>query len=205
MKLAISGIYHNNSRKAKRYFKTRPKKDKSDLIHVPLRKTQAAKMSSVQYRFKDGSWNSFLRKNVLYFNIYGDSSKSYSHSNDSITLKHFDVNRKANGHYMIKTFWDSKNSIIDQQVYDYSGENITSYCVSKEIEIAQRVLIFSNGYRGPKRNKDITDNLITKRDRYWCWMKLDKLFLERMEPDNYYYIDGSISILRPIEIRRISQ
>lgn len=191
MKLAISGMYHNNSRKAKRYIKTRPKKNESDLVHVALRKSEACEMATVRYTLKDGSWDSFPRKNVLYFNIYPDSSKSYSHSNDSITLKHFNVNRKADAHYMIKTFWDTNNTIIDQQVYDYSGENITSYCVSREVEIAQRILIFSNGYRGPKRNKDITDNLITKRDRYWYWMKLDKLFLERMEPDNYYYIDGN--------------
>lgn len=194
MKFAISGMYHNNSRKAKRYFKTRPKKGESDLVHVPLRKSEASEMATVQYRFSDGSWNSFPRKNVLYFNIYNDSSKNYSHSNDSITLKYFGVNRKADGHYMVKTFWDTKNTIIDQQVYDYSGQNITSYCISSKVEIAQRVLIFSNGYRGPKRNKDVTDNLITKRDRYWYWMKLDKLFLDRMEPDNYYYIDGNHDI-----------
>ncbi|MFT6983882.1 MAG: hypothetical protein ACJAUD_002662, partial [Crocinitomicaceae bacterium] len=80
MKLAISGMYHNNSRKAKRYIKTRPKKNESDLVHVPLRKSEASEMSTVQYTFKDGSWDSFPRKNVLYFNVYADSSKNYSHS-----------------------------------------------------------------------------------------------------------------------------
>ncbi|NRA12019.1 MAG: hypothetical protein HRT57_08720 [Crocinitomicaceae bacterium] len=194
MKLAISGMYHNNARKAKRSFKTHPKKNETDRVYVPLRKKQATELSTVQYTFKAGSWESSPRKRVLYFNVYQDSSKNYSHSNDSIILKYFDVKRKAESHYMVKTFWDTDNHIVDQQVYAYNGQNITSYCLSTKVEVAQRVLIFSNGYRGPKRNKDITDNLITKKDRYWYWRKLDKLFISRMKPDNFYYIDGNHSI-----------
>ncbi|TNE55893.1 MAG: hypothetical protein EP338_01960 [Bacteroidetes bacterium] len=190
---AVSHMSHNNKRESKRFFKVTTDSSKSRL-HLPLRKRASIEMSTVQYRKRAASWESFTRKNVLYFNIFQDSSKSYSHSNDSIVLSSLGVCRKAEGHYFVKTFWNRKQEIITQQVFAYNGTNVTSYFCQEEQKQAQRILIFSNGYRGPKKDRDLSDDLITKSDRYHYWMKLDKLFLKRMQPDDWFYIDGSHDI-----------
>ena len=191
---AVSEMSHANRTKEKRFFDADPPVHGPNKLLVPMRKRKADAMTTVHFRYKEGHWQSFTRKNVIYLNVFADSSKKYSHANDSVILSHFNIKKKARGHYFVKTFWNGKREIIDQQVYAYDGTNVSSYFLNEQSIKPQRILIFSNGYRGPRRNKDASDNLITKKDRYWYWMKLDRHFLQRMQPDDYYYIDGSHQI-----------
>lgn len=176
------------------YFQANPEIPERNKLYFPLRKEQAMQMSSVQFRHKKGKWESHVGKNVIYLNIYSDSSKAFSHSNDSVVLDFYGIGLKANGHYLVKTYWNDHEQIVYQKVYTYEGQDVTDYFLSKKLQMPSRIVIFSNGYRGRKKNKDISDNLITKRDRYGYWMKLDKAFIKRMNPDNYFYIDGNHSI-----------
>lgn len=189
--LAVSQLSHNNSRDEKRFFKTHPKDDDPDVIYLPLRKRTASEATTVQYRLKSGVWECATRKNVVYFNVFSDSSKRYSHSNDSVVLPFHQVALKAQGHYFVKTFWNAQQQIVAQQVYAYNGDNVSDYFKSLDSVTPKRLLLFVNGYRGPKRNRDVSDGLVTKRDRYWYWMKLDKMFVKAIKPDAYYYLDGS--------------
>lgn len=191
---AVSTMSHQNNNNEKRFFKAEPPLDGPDLLHFALRKRPSDGFKNVFFKKKNGIWQSYTRKNVLYFNVYADSTKSYSHANDSVILKKYNVARLALGHYMVKTFWDDKQQIVSQQVFAYNGEDVSDYFINAVEEFPCRVLIFSNGYRGPKRNKDISDHLITKRDRFRYWMKLDKLFIQRIFPDEYFYIDGNHQI-----------
>jgi len=190
----VSEMSHENGDSEKRFFKAEPPINGPDLLLVPLRKRTANAYNTVQFRLRNGIWESYTRKNVVYFNIYNDSSKSYSHSSDSIVLKKYGIERKAMGHYFVKTFWNEQNEIIKQEVFSYAGEDLSDYFISQAIDAPCHVVIFSNGYRGPKKNRDETDNLITKTDRFRYWMKLDKLIINRIKPDDYFYIDGSNDI-----------
>jgi hypothetical protein len=58
----------------------------------------------------------------------------------------------------------------------------------------KRVLIFVNGYRGYEREQNETDNLVTSKDRYHYWFKLDDRFIDTLKPTEFYYLDGSMSV-----------
>lgn len=58
----------------------------------------------------------------------------------------------------------------------------------------KRVLIFVNGYRGYEREQNETDNLVTSKDRYHYWFKLDDRFIDTLKPSEFYYLDGSMSV-----------
>lgn len=60
--------------------------------------------------------------------------------------------------------------------------------------IPKRVLIFINGYRGYEREKNESDNLVTSKDRYHYWFKLDDRFIDTLKPKDCYYLDGSMSV-----------
>jgi hypothetical protein len=61
-------------------------------------------------------------------------------------------------------------------------------------QVAKRVLIFINGYRGYEREHNETDNLVTSKDRYHYWFKLDDRFIDTLKPTEFYYLDGSMSV-----------
>lgn len=191
---AVSSMSHENYNAEKRFFKAEPPVSGIDLLYFPLRKRAADSFKTVIFRKKQGQWESLTRKNVLYFNIYPDSTKAYSHANDSVILSKYGIARQAHGHYLIKSFWDANHQLVSQQVFAYNGEDVSEYFLNPVTETACRILVFANGYRGPKRNRDISDHLITRRDRFHYWMKLDKLFIQRIYPDEYFYIDGNDDI-----------
>ena len=58
----------------------------------------------------------------------------------------------------------------------------------------KRVLIFINGYRGYEREEHESDNLVTSKDRYHYWYKLDDRFIDTLKPTESYYLDGSLSV-----------
>lgn len=59
---------------------------------------------------------------------------------------------------------------------------------------AKRILIFINGYRHYKDEGNQTDNLVTTKDRYHYWYKLDDRFIDTLKPTEYYYLDASMSV-----------
>ena len=58
----------------------------------------------------------------------------------------------------------------------------------------KRVLLFVNGYRGYEREENESDNLVTTRDRYHYWYRLDDRFIDTLKPTESYYLDGSLSV-----------
>jgi len=59
---------------------------------------------------------------------------------------------------------------------------------------AKRILIFINGYRHYKDEHNETDNLVTSKDRYHYWYKLDDRFIDTLKPTEFYYLDASLSV-----------
>ena len=177
--------------KSRFWIKDRENKHK---VLIPLRRTNGNTPASVIYRRQNGLCRTDVYKNVLYINVYSDLCRKFSHANDSLVLSTLGLSQKAYGHYLVKNFWNDSGVIVDQQVYAFNGDNVTEYFTSHTKPEPQHIVVFSNGYRGPKKNRDVTDNLITKKDRFHYWMRLDKAFINRIRPDDYFYIDGNNSI-----------
>lgn len=164
---------------------------------IPLKRIQAKKPSSVLYVKSNNLWSSRIRQNVLYFNITEDGKCTFSHSNDSLILHTLNVQMKSRGQYMIichkKTNADSASILVREEVYNYQGQEVSPE-INGAVEQPQRILLFANGYRGSKKDRDETDNLVTNYDRYHYWYKLDDSIKKRLQPDFTYYIDGSMGV-----------
>jgi len=163
-------------------------------IRFPLVKSAAEKYGTVIFREKNGEWESMKRNTVLYFTIDTAGIMRYSHSNDSIVLYEWSIRQRSNSQYMVYNYLRSDGYVDFQRVFNYEGEDVTLRFVQKEPAAPVRMLIFANGYRGPKKNNDPTDGLVTQKDRYAYWYKLDKQFIKVLEPSVSYYIDGSLPI-----------
>lgn len=184
----------NSSSKQKSVFEIKTAAGLVEKVHIPLRKEPTADLGSVIFRKRNGIWESDRRKSVIYFNIFNDTVRKFSHANDSLILSKYNVQLLANGHYIVKTFWKNNGKIAKQEVFAYNGENVTQFFLHPEKIIPKRVLVFSNGYRGPNKDSDVSDNLVTISDRFTYWMGIDKEFIKRLDPFETYYIDGSHGI-----------
>lgn len=193
VRYAVENVTHNNQGTSKTHFEY-TKNNMHYKYSFALQRYPSNDWSSVIYRKKNKQWECLKRESVLYFNVFNDSIRTYSHANDSLILLKYNVALPGNGHFVVKTHWNQFGKISKQEVFAYNGENVTSYFSQPERIVPKRVLVFSNGYRGPTKNSDVSDHLVTHKDRYHYWMKIDKKFIERLQPFDTYYIDGSHDI-----------
>lgn len=162
--------------------------------YFPLTREEAQKKGSVIHINQNGNWISKRRHSVLYFTILPNNKWKFYYSSDSIVLHKYKVRLPSNGQYMVLTYLKGTKKIDHQVVYNYSGDNVTDFFLQAKTMEPQRVIVFANGYRGPTRDKDESDNLVTQKDRYYYWFKIDNQFIERLHSDAAYYIDGSMGI-----------
>lgn len=164
---------------------------------ILLKRIQAESPSSMIYVKSNRLWSSRIRQNVLYFIVDENGRSKFSHSMDSLILHTKKIHLKSRGQYMVichtKTLSLGENIVIKEEVYNYQGEEISNE-LQKLPERPARVLLFANGYRGPKKNRDETDNLVSNYDRYRYWYKLDDSIIGRLKPSRTYYIDGSMGV-----------
>lgn len=190
---AISIFSHVKTKvKSKRFFKI-VKDNKKVKINYPLIREEVKAIESVIYIKKNNKWVSLKKGSVIYFTVDPTNKWRYSYSSDSLIIN----NQKSvysNGHYLVLNYCNQEDKIERQEVYSNTGQTVTNDLTSTISILPQRVLVFANGYRGPKTNKDETDHLVTNKDRYHYWFKLDNQFIERLMPAESYYIDGSMSV-----------
>ena len=60
--------------------------------------------------------------------------------------------------------------------------------------LAHRYLLFINGHRGPKHDKDIASNNIKIKDSTGYWLKYDDAIIKRFPNSKVLYLDGHNSI-----------
>ena len=60
--------------------------------------------------------------------------------------------------------------------------------------LAHRYLVFINGHRGPKNDKDIASNNIKIKDSTGYWLKYDDAIIKRFPSSKALYLDGHNSI-----------
>ncbi len=162
-------------------------------IRFPLVKSEALKPGSVIFRLKNGQWESLKRHNVLYFTIDTTGAIRYSHSTDSLVVFSAGIRRIARSHYVVYNYMNIDGYIGTQRVENYEGEDVTAQLTAEPVDPV-RMLVFVNGYRGPKKNDDPTDGVLTQKDRYGYWYKLDNQFIDRLKPAVSWYADGSMPI-----------
>ncbi len=184
----------NSTAVEKSKFEVYKNKTEREKIQFPLIKNQITEIQSLLYCSKNKCWQSISQKNVIYINVYSNSRKKFSYSSDTVYLKLLNIKQKSFGHYIVKKFWNDLGELVSEEIYAFNGENVTKYFSSEENLIPRHILVFSNGYRGPKKNRDVTDNMLTKKDRFNYWLRLDKAFVNRIKPDDYFYIDGNNKI-----------
>lgn len=164
-------------------------------VHLPLQKNESEHPSSFIYIKDKGVWTAIQEQNVLYFDVNADNTLQYSHSNDSLDLQLDSIHRRSFGHLLVYRVWNYQGEIVSEQVLTFNGRLLDVETIKEEvIRPSQHYIIFANGYRGRKKNKDVTDNLVTRKDRYTYWLRLDRAFVRRIKPDDYFYIDGNHSI-----------
>jgi hypothetical protein len=160
----------------------------------PLVREEAGHRGSELFVRTNGQWTSKRAGSVLYFTVRSDARWAYSHSSDSVVLSEYQVRQPANGPYMILTYWQKDEKVEKQLVYTYWGEEVTQYFLQNPSMTPERVMVFANGYRGPAREKDESDNLVVQKDRFSYWYKIDNQFIDCLQPAVAYYIDGSLGI-----------
>ena len=192
LKKNIAYLVHEKSSVDQTSIKYRERKNK----RIPLKRIAAETPASLLFVKSNNEWSSRIRKNVVYFNEENDKLR-FSHSMDSLVLYSKNMSFKSRGQYMVivhRTTNENGKSVIEkEELYNFEGEEISEE-LNSPVESPQRVLLFANGYRGSKKDRDETDNLVTNYDRYRYWYKLDDSIQKRLQPDYTYYIDGSMGV-----------
>ncbi|MFN5634598.1 MAG: hypothetical protein ACK49D_07985 [Flavobacteriia bacterium] len=170
-----------------------------DSLKFPLFRSPSEETGSILYIRQEGKWIFKVRKNVIYFDYDENNQLRFKSAKDSIVLSSIGVNVPTQGQYTVFSYWTKdpstgKRTISRQEVWNYVGENVTHLFTSTKSEEPSQILVFSNGYRGLKKNWDPTDNLITNFDRYWYWQSFDDTLIARFNPDEKWYINGSMGV-----------
>lgn len=133
-------------------------------------------------------WQSRIEKKVLYFSVSAANDTVFQFSSDSVITTFPQYHFRAFNHYRVYQTYNHFGNVCAETILDYQNNQLISSNQSK------RYLIFANGYRGPKKEKNPSDNLLTSTDRFNYWFQLDNRFVVRLQPTHYYYIDGSLSL-----------
>lgn len=187
-------IENTNNKNCKNKFEYNIDSNQVKKYKFPLKTTKSLGLSHIIFCRSGNYWNSKIEKAVMYFNHYSDSTVRFIKSSDSIQLIRFDNQILAQNHFSIHSYLDQNLKVVNQKIFNYNKEDVTNSLIVQETIKPQRILIFSNGYRGPNRNNDNSDNLVTSNDRSGYWLGLDKAFKKRLAPDESFYIDGHESI-----------
>lgn len=158
----------------------------------PLQRELSEKQVNICFVKRNGVWEITEQKRVIYISIDSKNKWRFSHSSDSLIYKGNFFN--SSGSFIVFRLLNESKQIINEQVYNYGGQNVEDLLNSKSTIKSQRYLLFVNGYRGPKRDKIETDHLVTSKDRFHYWFKLDNLYIDRLIPSKIYYLDGSMNI-----------
>lgn len=188
--------------KNNRYFWFRLYHRKEWKIIQSLEEIPTSKANSVIFcRFK-GEWISTSVESVLYFEVTNEQKWYYRKHSDSIQIPEWNINLPSNGHYQVIRY--QRQALPDSvQVLNGSGQDVSGLLRADIPNTPERFLILINGYRGPKTDDDPGDGVLTLKDRYYYWFKIDNRFQEIVQPDVMYYLDGSFPMKTSVHRNRL--
>ena len=171
--------------------------------NFPLVVYVAQNYRSMVYIKRGESWNIHQEKTVLLFDYCLNGGMRFRGSTDSIALARQNKTLTSNGQYTLCSWLDSLEQVSHQSVITYNGQDVTEQCAGMCEVTPKRVLVFVNGYRGPLKDKDKSDNLVSTKDRYGYWYKLDNRFIERLSPDGTFYLDANFPVKTSVHNSRL--
>ena len=157
------------------------------LVYEKTRSTSAANLVYIK---KNQRWQGTKMRLVLYFLEQEDGSLQFLYDSDSLTWLHSQKKQKAYGSIQV-IYKDKKDQAREQRVFAFHGQEL--FEDEMQNKGTSQLLLF-NGYRGPKKEDDPTDNLLTTFDRYSYWFKFDDYLKKHMHFDVALYLDGSCSL-----------
>ncbi len=169
-------------------------KKESGLCAGKFIQVSTQKISHLVYQKVAGVWSFSPEKRFLQFKRFPNGKLVFVGSTD--TLKsHFEL-FTYHGPLHLRQIWNCSESgrIIGEQVLNYEGTDVTRELMDLVAAKPKRFLLFINGYRGPNKDDDETDNITSTKDRYTYWFKIDDRFIQRLKPDATYYLDANFSV-----------
>lgn len=154
---------------------------------------------TVIYIKRKGKWHSSTAKLVLNFTSFQDKLTFLSSGNSLLLNKQSGIAIK-NGTYRVVSYFYLDNAggprenPAFQHVFGFTGDELSQQIIQKQQPKANRYLVFVNGYRGPKYDKHESRNEIYMNDRTNYWFKIDDRFINRLDPDTSFYLDGSFPV-----------
>jgi len=178
------------------------------------RKAEAKIGSEVLIKKSNGQWVLEKRKPVLYFSVHnknGKRSLRFQEDSETLNLATKNYRRKVQTHYFVYRYFDEKEELISERVFNHVGVDITE---KLELEDpAERIVLFVNGYRPTSLGGSFEDNfrdirkkglefknssnVILADDHYEYWRpyrEIDLKFSKRLNATATYYADGHHSV-----------
>lgn len=66
--------------------------------------------------------------------------------------------------------------------------------MAQQLHSQLRILVFINGNRGPKADKEISDNKLYEKDKTGYWYSYDDTIISRFQPTKAVYFDGHFPV-----------
>ncbi|WP_343748870.1 hypothetical protein [Fluviicola sp.] len=156
------------------------------------------KPQTVVYIKRKGQWASYPMSLVLYFDADESGNTRFKQAASEI---YFGTNPGipiVYSTYRVYSFFQhdhpEKTKPVYQHLLAFTGEELSAQLTGNLIPEAKRYLVFVNGYRGPKFDKEESRNEVYMNDRTNYWFKIDDRFIQRLHPDTSFYLDGSFSV-----------
>lgn len=154
---------------------------------------------TVIYIKRNQKWYSYNAGLVLNFFSLGNKLSFKSSGGNLSLFNQKNIGIKNNTYRVVSYYLDDhaggerKNPAF-QHVFAFTGDELSQEIIQNQHPKASRYLIFVNGYRGPKYDKNESRNEVYMNDRTNYWFKIDDRFIQRLNPDTSFYLDGSFPV-----------
>lgn len=159
-----------------------------------LSQEKAHQPTSIVFRQRGDTWISEQLCPVVYFTVDPQQHMRYSRTSDSLVVPDLQLALPANGVYEVVHYLNAQGLTDSSKVYGMNGFDFTDSLRNCVVSKPVRILLLVNGYRGPKKDDDPGDGILTQKDRYHYWYKIDNRFEETLKPAVMLYMDGSFPI-----------
>lgn len=160
---------------------------------------------AIIFRYKNGIWTSEAIGRILYFTKIGTDKRKYTNSSSAQLDLYNPENKQTvsttipyQSYQVIQHFVSKETYVQNQQAYSqvkgFRGHDFTQTLLHPSATSPKHYLIFVNGYRGPTFDNDPSKNEVYMNDRTNYWFNIDNRFMDRIQPDTSFYIDGSFTV-----------
>ncbi len=160
--------------------------------------TFPGKPQTVVYIKRKGQWSSYPMSLVLNFDVQPSGMLQFKYAGSEIHFGNYPSIVVSHNTYRVYSYLNAGNSGKTKPVYQhllaFKGEELSQQLTQNQIPKARRYLVFVNGYRGPRFDKQESRNEVYMNDRTNYWFKIDDRFIQRLHPDTSFYLDASFPV-----------